>query len=178
MIIGKAAFEQAVAHLIDRARAGEEGVGLLAGPKAAPAVVGPVQPNARRLGVLTNMVADRWESLTNVSDFPRLRYQVDPDDLMAAYVDLETVGYIPLVLVHSHLRGGFVPSPTDVRYATNPALLHMIVDLGTARPVSALWRILPGEREGEQTAKIRYQVADLREQEVKPTDLTRGVTSA
>lgn len=170
MIIDKTAFEQAVAHLADRARAGEEGVGLFAGPRAAPARQAP--------GLLSNVWADRWESLTNVSDFPRLRYQVDPDDLMAAYVDLEAAGYLPLVLVHSHLRGGADPSPTDIRYATNPALLHMIVHLGGTGPSPTLWRILPGEPEGEQVAKIRFQLADLRKQEPSPTDLTRGVTSA
>lgn len=167
MIIDKAAYEQAMAHLIDRARAGEEGVGLLAGPSDAPARRAP--------GLLSNTWVDRWESLTNVSEFPRLRYQVDPDDLMAAYTGLEEAGYVPLILVHSHLTSGTVPSYTDIRYATNPALLHLIVDV-SARPVGALWRILPGERPGEQTAKIRYQVADLREQEPSPTDLTRGVT--
>lgn len=169
MIIGKAAFEACLAHLIDRARAGEEGVGLLAGPTHAPV--------AATRSVITNVAATRWESLTNVSEFPRLRYEVDPADLLAAYQGLEDEGLWPLVLVHSHLAGGAAPSLMDVRYATNPALLHMIVDLEPARPHAVLWDIRPGYPDAQRVCmKIRYQVTDLGKQESSATDLTRDVS--
>lgn len=169
-LFARPAFEQALTHLIEQARAGVEGVGLLSAPLdgrvrlAAPAA-------------LTNLVIDRWTPLGNVAEFPRVRYEVDPSELLAAYNDLEADGYRPLVMVHAHLRGGAVPSPTDVRYATNPALLHLIVDLEATRPAPMLWRLHP-DRPSHQQAKIRFQVVDLHEQKNQATDLTRGVTGA
>ncbi len=170
MIIGKAAMEQALAHLIDRARTGEEGVGLLSAP-----LDGRVRYATTNPAILTNLAVDRWTPLTNSSEFPRLRYEVNPGELLAAYDTLEADGHRPWVMVHSHLRTGAVPSGTDVRYATNPALLHLIVDLEGPRPRSVLWHLHP-DRPLKGQEKIRFQVVDLREQKNQATDLTRGVT--
>lgn len=172
MIIGKAAMEEALAHLIERARADEEGVGLLSAP-----LDGRPQWSAANPAVLTNLAVTRWHALANVSEYPRLRYEVDPGELLAAYDALEADGHRPHIMVHSHLRTGVVPSATDVRYATNPGLLHLIVDLEGPRPVLALWRLHPGRALRDQE-KVRFQVVDLREQENQATDLTHGVTDA
>lgn len=172
MIIDKTAIEQAFAHLIERARQGEEGVGLLAEDTRRP--VRYVHQATRDRSVMTNVAATRWVPLRNVAEFPRLRYEVDPAELLDAYQQLEDGHHVPVILVHSHLTGGGLPSPTDVRYATNPALLHMIVDLAGPRPAPYLWHL---STDGE-TAKIRFQVADLRQRGNSATDLTRGVTRA
>lgn len=175
MIIDKTAMEQAIAHLIERARAGEEGVGLLSGP------IGPCPRDTDGDGDCGRPScpqcpgrAVRWAPLANVSEFPRLRYEVDPGELLAAYNALEAEGLRPLAQVHAHLRGGASPSATDIRYATNPVLLHMIVDLSGPRPVPVLWRLALGS----QPERVRYTIADLREQKNQATDLTRGVTDA
>lgn len=165
MIIDTAAFEACHRHLIERARAGEEGVGLLSGP--------PLQYHGQQGSV----VVHRWTPLDNVADFPRYRYEVDPGQLIAAYDDLESADLKPFVLAHSHLHGGAGPSLNDVRFAADPQLRYMIVDLGGPRPHSVLWRLDPGRPVAEQE-KIRFQVADLREQKNLATDLTRGVPSA
>jgi len=163
MIMGKAAFEAALQHMIRAARHGEEGVGILSGPLDAPVRLGA--------GYLANVTVDEWSPLTNVADFKRYRYEVDPQELLDAYNELEGLGYRPYVMVHSHLAGGAAPSITDRRYATDPGLLHMVVDLEPQRPHAVLWRITP-----EDVTKVHYQVADLRKQENPATDLTRGVT--
>lgn len=167
MIVDKTAMEAALTHLIAQARDGREGVGLLSQPLAAPV--------GRTSSLHMNVTALRWSALDNVSEYPRLRYEVDPAELLTVYDALEADGFRPVVQVHSHLSGGAAPSPTDVRYATNPALLHMVVDLGGTRPVPVLWRI---DATAGTWDKVRFQVADLRKQEYPPTDLTHGVTSA
>lgn len=169
MIIDTAALEACHAHLIRAGRAGAEGVGLLSGPLDAPARHAP--------GPLSNITVDEWSPLTNIAEFPRYRYEVDPVELVDAYNNLEGLGYRPYIMVHSHLRGGAGPSPNDVRYATNPALLHLIVDLDGKRPHSVLWRLDPGQPVDEQR-KVRFRLADLHEPESLATDLTRGVPTA
>lgn len=164
MIIDKTAFEACLAHLIACARISQEGLGLLAAPITAPAEAAP--------GLITNRSATWWVPLANVAEFPRVRYEADPGQLLAAYEDLEAEGLRPTVLVHSHLTGGALPSPHDVRYAADPSLLHLIVDLEPQRPHPVLWRLAVGE----EPLKIRYRVADLRKQETSAEDLTRGVT--
>lgn len=167
MIIDKAAFEECLAHLISEARVDMEGVGLLSGPITAP--------TARASGVLDNRTATRWTPLANTAEFPRFRYETDPGELLAAYGALERAGLRPAVTVHSHLIGGAAPSANDVRYAADPSIMHMIVDMAARRPYAVLWRLDPGLPVTEQL-KIRYQVADLRRQETSAEDLTRGVT--
>jgi proteasome lid subunit RPN8/RPN11 len=151
-------------HLITYGRIRQEGVGLLSGPLDAPVRAAP--------GQLDNVTATYWTPLANVAEFPRVRYEVDPETLLAAYNELEAEGLRPAVLVHSHLTGGAAPSSADVRYASDPALLNMIVDLEPQRPHAVLWRLTPGT----DPLKIRYQVADLRKQESSATDLTRDVS--
>jgi proteasome lid subunit RPN8/RPN11 len=168
MIIDAGALAACHAHLIGCARTGAEGVGLLSGPLAAP-----VRAAA---GQLDNVTVDEWTPLSNVAEFARYRYEVDGDELVDAYNTLEGRGLRPYVMVHSHLRGGAGPSLNDVRYAANPALLHLIVDLAGPRPHSVLWRLDPSLPVAEQL-KIRFRVADLREQSSHPTDLTHGVAS-
>jgi len=170
-LFARPAFEQALTHLIQQARAGVEGVGVL-----SASLLGDVR-QAVTPAMLTNLVIDRWTPLGNVAEFPRVRYEVDPGELLAVYDELEADGYRPAVMVHSHLRTGAAPSATDVRYATNPALLHLIVDLEAPRPVPVLWRLRPDHALTEQE-KIRFQVVDLHEQKNQATDLTRGVTGA
>lgn len=173
MIIDKTAFEECLAHLIAEARLDREGVGLLSARLDAPARRGPIQPNGANL--ITNQTAEWWTPLANVAEFPRFRYEVDPDELLAAYNALEGAGMRPAVIVHSHLIGGAVPSVNDVRYAADPAVLHMVVDMAARRPHAVLWHLDPTLPVAEQM-KIRYQVADLRQQRTSAEDLTRGVT--
>lgn len=189
MIIDKTALEQALEHLIEQARQGMEGVGLLAEDTRRPIRHVRIGTSS---GLWTNVAAVAWAPLRNVAEFRRLRYEVDPPELLEAYQRLEDMHRAPVILVHSHLTGGGLPSETDIRYATNPALLHMIVDLGGIRPVPYLWRITPhqpvpfqrgevpppAEVHDDVVQKVHFQVVDLLERENPATDLTRGVAGA
>lgn len=172
MIVDKAAFEQMIEHLTECARDAHEGVGLLSATLDGQ----PRHTGGQGLAMITNVAVDRWTALANVSDYPRLRYEVDPAELIWAYEALEADGYRPAIMVHSHVTGGTLPSPTDIRYATNPALLHMIVDMAGSRPAVKLWQISPSAEGAQQVQAVRLAVADLRKQENPPTDLTHGVT--
>jgi len=87
--------------------------------------------------------------LTNISDHPHARYEVDDEALLdlhrEAYRDgLRVVGYW-----HSHLRGGAEPSDGDIRLAPPEPDLCMIVAMRPpdhSGPQVKLWRMRPGAR--------------------------------
>lgn len=146
MIIDRAAYTAMIEHM--REAAPLEGVGLLAGPR----FLGPPD--------LAPQVCDRWVLLRNVAEYPRLRYEVDPEEQLAAWHALDDDGRRPWIACHSHVTTGTAPSPMDVRYAVDPTLLHMIVSLMGPEPVATLWRLHPYARPGTEQM-ITYQVVDL-----------------
>jgi proteasome lid subunit RPN8/RPN11 len=158
VIIDHAAYQAMTEHM--QQAAPREGLGLLAG---------------RRGG----FTCDRWVPLDNVAEFPRLRYEADPEALVEAWERLEADGgRRPWIVCHSHVTTSAAPSPTDIRYAVDPTLNHMIVSLAGSRPVAALWRLDSTETATKQARKIPFQVVDLGFQGNSPTDLTRGVSGA
>ncbi len=169
MIIDRAAYDAMIEHM--KAADPREGVGLLAGPwdradPAGGARSGPTGP------------CDRWVPLDNVAEHPRARYEVDPAVLVAHWESLDEVGYRPWIVVHSHTRTSAAPSETDVRYATDPTLLHLVVSLAGLNPVAVLWRLDPTMVGAARCNRVRYQVVDLGFRGNTPTDLTRGVSGA
>lgn len=177
--IDEAAWAAMIEHL--QQAAPHEGVGLLAGLEGLPRGVDPpvmVAPNGRNVHAGYGVV-DRWVPLDNVSDWPRLRYEVDPARLVGAWQALEDDGRRPWIVVHSHVNHTATPSQLDIRYATDPTLLHLIVSMtGGAYPVGALWRLDPnGRTPEEQVQRVGYRVSDLGFQSKGTTDLTRDVSS-
>jgi proteasome lid subunit RPN8/RPN11 len=122
--------------------------------------------------------ADRWVPLENVAEFPRVRYEVDPEEVLAAHEALEADGRYPWIVVHSHPgpRGTTAPSGPDVAYARNPKQLHLIVADGGLHTVMVLWRLTPGADEPDRVVRVRWQVVDQAQHESWTTDLTHGVT--
>ena len=116
--------------------------------------------------------------LRNASDFPGLRYEIDPQEQIAAYEALDADGRWPWVQAHSHVRTCAAPSSLDVRYAVDQSLLHMVVSLAGTSPVAVLWHLNPDVAPVEQAKRVRYQVVDLGFHTVGNSDLTRGVSSA
>jgi proteasome lid subunit RPN8/RPN11 len=164
--IARAAYDAAIAHV--QAAVPYEGVGLLAGPATFPLVGDRPDP----------LHLDRWVPLDNVTEFPRVRYEVEHVDLLLAHETLEDEGRYPWVVVHSHVRAAATPSGPDVEYARNPRQLHLIVALAGLHPAPMLWRLDPGLETREPTRKIPFQVVDQGGQGNPPTDLTHGVTGA
>lgn len=178
MIIDQAAYDAMIQHM--REVAPREGVGLLAGPAGEPRAVDPpvmVALNGKNVHPPYGVV-DRWVPLRNNSPFPGLRYEIDPQEQIAAYEALDAAGRWPWVQVHSHVRTSAAPSPTDIRYAVDPNLLHMIVSLAGTEPMAPLWRLNPNATGVDRCRRVRYQVVDLGFQGKPATDLTRDVTPA
>ena len=121
-----------VAHA--RAEHPNEACGLIAG--TAPAGEGGV--------------ATRWHATRNRAASP-LRYEVHPDDLLRASLEIDDAGEVIWGIVHSHVRSPARPSPTDVGLAFYPDALYVLVSLAAdqADPASGAesvraWRIVDG----------------------------------
>lgn len=170
MIIDRTAYDAMIQHMQEAAP--REGVGLLAGPRDRP------DPPGGQWQGPAGAIVDRWVPLANTAEFPRTRYEADPQALINAWTALEDDGRRPWVIVHSHVRTSAAPSETDIRYAVDPSLLHMIVSLGGVEPVAVLWRLNPNTVAPNHAKRVRYEVVDLGFQAISPTDLTRGVTDA
>lgn len=200
----RSALADAVAHV--RASIPYEAVGLFAGPALLPGAPCPADtdgdggcgrhhcptcghPAARR--VLGRRVdgafcaddevhLDRWLPLRNASEFPRVRYEVLPTELLAAHEALEAESRYPWVVVHSHVgpATSTTPSPEDVEFARNPRQLHLILWVSLGSPTFQLWRLDPETHGPARVVRKRWRVVDQPRQAIPPTDLTRDVTGA
>lgn len=186
MIIDAAAHAAMIEHL--RQAAPHEGCGLLAGPRPD---LCPYDTNGdgdcgRRhcphclAASREGRVCDRWVPLPNRSEFPRLRFEMDDAELLDAWNALDADGHRrPWIIVHSHVNAGPAPSPTDIVYAVDPTLLHLIVSIGGVAAYPRLWRIRPHLTDPrERTHGVPFDVVDLGKQKPTPTDLTRRVADA
>lgn len=170
MIIDRAAYDAMIEHM--RQAAPLEGCGLLAGLHT----LGTPRDEIHRWTTVDKAAADRWVPLTNTSEHPRLRFQIDPAEQIAAYEACEADGRWPWVMVHSHVRTSAAPSETDIRYAVDRTLLHLVVSLAGLEPIAVLWRLDPTVSGVARCSRVRYQVVDLGFQAIPPTDLTHGVS--
>jgi [CysO sulfur-carrier protein]-S-L-cysteine hydrolase len=78
----------------------------------------------------------------------QVRYEADPARLLDALLDIERRGWepTPLGIYHSHPRSEAQPSPTDVREATYPDSIYVIVSLQDFdAPDVRAFRILDGQ---------------------------------
>jgi proteasome lid subunit RPN8/RPN11 len=182
VIIGFDAYTAMIDHM--RQADPLEGVGLLAGPRNRPSCPRDTdgdgdcgRPLCSECGAGGGRV-DRWVPLVNAAEHPRLRFQVDPAEQIAAYEVCEADGRWPWIMVHSHVRASAAPSETDIRYATDRTLLHMVVSLAGLTPVAALWRLDPTAVGVARCNRVRYEVVDLGFRPHPATDLTHGVSGA
>lgn len=78
----------------------------------------------------------------------RLRFSVHPEDLVRIVLGVEVRGDDLVAVFHSHVGSAAVPSPTDVREARYPDVVHVLATLTDvdAAPDAALraWRIRDG----------------------------------
>lgn len=71
-------------------------------------------------------------------------YLVAPDDHFAAIRAARASGLAVVGAYHSHPNSAAVPSPTDIREATDPEFLYLIVSLRAVEPEIAAYRISNG----------------------------------
>jgi proteasome lid subunit RPN8/RPN11 len=94
--------------------------------------------------------ATRWFATRNRAASP-LRYEVHPDDLLRASLEIDDADEVTWGIVHSHVRSPARPSPTDVGLAFYPDALYVLVSLAAdqADPATGAesvraWRIVDG----------------------------------
>lgn len=176
MIIDRAAYDAMVRHM--QQAAPQEGCGLLAGLTTCPRDTDG-DGNCGRQNCPncfgTERTCDTWVPMANVAEFPRLRFEIDPGRLLAAWQTLDDQGRRPWIVCHSHPADTTAPSVHDVRLALDETLRHLVVSLRGTFPVADLWRLRPHDPANSMT-KIRFQVIDLGFRQVGTSDLTRDVT--
>lgn len=188
IVVDEAAHRAMLDHM--QQAAPSEGCGLLAGP-----VVGvppripcprdtdgdgdcgrPLCPHCHDRK-LPGMVCDTWVPMANVAEFPRVRFEMDPEALVEAWQRLETAGRRPWIVCHSHVRDVAVPSVRDVLLAVDGTLRHLVVSLAGPFPTASLWHLSPFSLDpAVRMRKIHYQVTDLGFHGNPATDLTHDVS--
>ncbi|MCI0395027.1 MAG: M67 family metallopeptidase [Chloroflexi bacterium] len=73
-------------------------------------------------------------------------YEMEPQEQVAALLDMEASGWDLLAIYHSHPQGPELPSPTDVAQAHYPEAIQVIVSLQDLdRPVVRGFTIVEGQ---------------------------------
>jgi proteasome lid subunit RPN8/RPN11 len=129
LILADTLREQVIAHARDAYP--EEACGILAGS------AGGDRPTrlVRMRNILSSAVA----------------YQFDAAEWLALNRQMDARGEDPLVIYHSHTASDPAPSGDDLRFATDPDPLYLIVSLkDRAAPTLRAWRIAGGEAVEEE----------------------------
>ncbi|KAB1187855.1 MULTISPECIES: desampylase [Haloferax] len=89
--------------------------------EAPPAEVCGVLVGDRSAGSITTVVP-----VSNVSDEPRLAYELDPAETVAAFEDADSAGLDVVGFYHSHPESAPVPSAADREQASWPGYVYLI----------------------------------------------------
>jgi proteasome lid subunit RPN8/RPN11 len=68
-------------------------------------------------------------ALKNIDPDPRIRYNVDPIELLHALRETEDLGREHLAIYHSHPASPAYPSPTDIARAFYPDVVYVLISL-------------------------------------------------
>lgn len=71
-------------------------------------------------------------------------YQMNPQQQLAAMLEIEKRGWEMLAIYHSHPKGPETPSPTDIAQAYYPDTIQVIVSLQRRRPSIRAFTIVDG----------------------------------
>ena len=88
-------------------------------------------------------VVRRVRPMRNVDASP-ISYTMDPLEQLRAQKAMRAEGHTLLGIYHSHTASAAYPSPTDVRMATYPDAVYVIVSLAVEPPVAKAFRIRDG----------------------------------
>ncbi len=81
-----------------------------------------------------------WET-TNNDPRPRVRYNVDPAELLQVLREIEDNNWSLMAIYHSHPMSEAYPSGTDVSLAYYPDAVYIIVSLANGVPVVRAFKI-------------------------------------
>ena len=121
---------QVLTHL--RATLPWEGVGLLAAPEAGE------QAGSDEDAEGPPVLAVRFYPGTNGAA-SATRYTMPPEEILAAFADMDAHRWRLGAIVHSHPRGPATPSPTDLREAFYPEAVMAIVSFAVEPPQLRAW---------------------------------------
>jgi proteasome lid subunit RPN8/RPN11 len=108
--------------------------------------------------------------LPNTAADPKRSYRIDDRALADTLRDIELKSQSLIGFYHSHPNGSHIPSPTDVRQATYPDALYVIVGLRNREsPEVGAWSIRSGE---VKPVEIETGSAPERKDEDEGDDLT------
>lgn len=79
--------------------------------------------------------------ISNVSPDPRIRYEMDPAELIGTFRTMREAGESLFAIYHSHPSGPLSPSPTDIAEAAYPEAIHLIAGPRQGRIELAAYRI-------------------------------------
>jgi|LSQX01.2.fsa_nt_gb proteasome lid subunit RPN8/RPN11 len=80
------------------------------------------------LGALPGRMADRIYPITNIAPERERDYLMDPEEQLAAFLDMEREGRELAAIYHSHPKSPPYPSPKDIELAFYP-VCYLIVSL-------------------------------------------------
>ncbi|WP_235037378.1 Mov34/MPN/PAD-1 family protein [Actinomadura sp. K4S16] len=83
----------------------------------------------------------RHVPMANASGDRRRRFRFDPEEQLAVWREMDARGEDPVVVYHSHPRGGAYPSREDVRAAWDPGVHYLIVSLRGGSPEVRSFRV-------------------------------------
>jgi proteasome lid subunit RPN8/RPN11 len=89
----------------------------------------------------TNGVITRIYRATNVAEVKRVRYDVDPTELVRIFTDMRETDVEHLGIYHSHPSSEPRPSATDRKLARYDAVVYFIVSLRSKRPRVEAFRL-------------------------------------
>lgn len=119
--IGRSLFDEMIVHL--KSVYPVEGCGLLAGRD------GRVESHYPVTNILESNSA----------------FEMEPSQLIAAYMEFEAVGQNLIAIYHSHPNGPAVPSSTDIAQANYPEAVQIIVSfVELDSPQAGAYRIVDG----------------------------------
>ena len=84
---------------------------------------------------------------TNNDPLPRVRYNIEPLELLRVLREIEDNGWRLLAIYHSHPMTRAYPSATDIGLAYYPDAVYIIVSLADETPVVGAFKIVDGEIE-------------------------------
>lgn len=79
---------------------------------------------------------------TNDDPNPRVRYNVEPRELLEIHREIEENGWSLMAIYHSHPASEAYPSETDVRLSYYPDAVYLICSLADEDPVVRAFRIV------------------------------------
>jgi len=113
--------------------------------EAAPHEACGVLAGSRGLANPDAATASSAHPTANVSETPRVRYEIDPEELLSVVDRIETADDNVVGFYHSHPAGPASPSDTDHRKATWVDYHYVIVSLAGRTPTLDAW-LWTGER--------------------------------